>query len=85
MAGMYALVDYNEKAKNLCVGGVYNLRIFYFTKDKSMVGSEMYTPEKIEQLKKMMIPIIFKAKYGIPTECLKEPKTKIYFGRVKLV
>ena len=79
----YAVIDYSDKSKNICAGGNINLRIFYY-RGKSLVGVELYSPEKIEQLKKIKIPIITKYRYDIPTECLKKPKRKIYFGVVKL-
>ena len=79
----YAVIDYSDKSKNICAGSSINLRIFYY-QGKSLVGVEMYSPEKIEQLKKMRIPIITKYRYDVPMECLKRPKRKIYFGVIRI-
>ncbi|RLG40282.1 MAG: hypothetical protein DRN78_05670 [Thermoproteota archaeon] len=79
---LYAVVDYNDKAKRLCVGGEYNLRIFYI-RNGAVIKSDIYSISKIKSLIERKIPIIFRAKHDMPIECLKTPKRMILFGNIK--
>ncbi len=79
----YIVVDYNDKAKALCVGGWYNLRFFFYSNGALLGNPEIFSHERLKQFKKMRIPIIFRAKYDVPNECVEEPKEKRFFGVIK--
>lgn len=79
---IYAVIDFCKKAKELCATGNYNLRIFYY-RDKQLIGKDMFSNAKIDELVEKRIPIIWKAKYDIPNECVKEPTQQIFFGRIR--
>jgi len=79
---LWAVVDYSEKAIEWCVGGEHNLRIFIYSK-RTLVDELLYSPRMVELLRKQGIPVVFKAKYEIPLECLEEPKRFVSFGVIR--
>lgn len=78
----YIEVDYNDKAKALCVGGWYNLRFYFYSRGELVGKPELFSHEKLKQFIKMGIPVRFVAKTDIPNECLEEPRRKIFFGAI---
>ena len=79
---MHIVIDYNPKAKKICAGGDFNLRIYYKDGDK-IVASELFTWRRFQELKDLQIPVIFKPVADIPNECLREPRSYYSFGVIK--
>ena len=79
---LWAVIDYCDSAKELCVGGSINLRIFLYERDK-LVDVLPYSEGWVKLLNEQGIPVVTKAKYDLPAECFEIPKRKILFGRIR--
>ncbi|RLJ10369.1 MAG: hypothetical protein DRP15_00005 [Candidatus Aenigmatarchaeota archaeon] len=79
---IWAVIDYCDTAKELCVGGSINLRIFLYERDR-LVDVLPYSEAMVKILEEQGIPVVVKAKYNIPTECFEAPKRKVLFGRLR--
>jgi len=79
---MWAVIDYSDDAKELCVGGKQNLKIYIYN-GNYLVDVIQYSEGKVELLKEKGIPVVSRAIYDVPIECLKIPKRKILFGRIR--
>ena len=79
---VWAMVDYSDQAKELCVGGTINLRIYLYQGNK-LVDTMMYSDGRLKLLREQGIPVVVKAKYDIPAKCFEIPKRKVLFGRIR--
>jgi len=79
---LWAVIDYSEKAKELCVGGKQNLRIYIY-KGKYLVEDMVYSEGREEELKKRGIPVVWRAISDVPIECVEEPVSFRLFGRMR--
>lgn len=78
----YAVIDFSDTAKELCVGGEMNLRIKYF-RNGQLVDEEFYTNSRHQQLIEQGIPVVWRAKWSLPIECAKQAEKFISFGYIK--
>ena len=79
----YAVIDFSDEAKKLCVGGDHNLRIKYY-QNGMFVDEEMYSEGRVKQLIEQQVPVVWKARWEVPIECINEPKEFVMWGRIKL-
>jgi len=77
----YAVIDFSDTAKKLCVGGEMNLRIKYYS-NGSLVGEEIYTPSREKQLIESGIPVVRRARWSLPIECAEQARDFISFGYI---
>jgi len=76
---MYAVIDFCEIAKERCVFADFLLRIYIY-EDDTLIEVLPYNSYNLEKVRKLLIPIVFKADYG---ECI--PKEgDILLGRLRL-
>jgi len=81
---LYCIVDYSDEAKRLCVGGTDNLRIYFYSDNHELGEVRIYTESLYKKLIENQVNVVWRPKFGMPNECMKEPKRKILFGRVKM-
>jgi len=79
----YAVVDFSDEAKELCVGGKHNLRIKYYERGR-FIDEEIYSDSRYMQLIKDKIPVVWRAKFDIPIECAEQIRRFVLWGKIKL-
>ncbi len=57
---MYAIIDFTDDAKNYCTFDTWNLKIFIYDDDGTLINDMDYCDFNVKTLKEMNIPVIFK-------------------------
>ena len=57
---MYAIIDFTESAKKYCAFDKWNLKIFIYDDDGTLLEKMEFCDYNVKQLKEMKIPVIFK-------------------------
>ena len=56
----YAIVDFTDEAKRYCTFDTWNLKIFIFDDDGTLLDEMDYCDYNVKALKEMNIPVLFK-------------------------